>query len=151
MTPIERVNEEIKQAMLSRDKVRLEALRGMKKEFIEAITAKGAGHELSEEQAQKIISKLVKQREESASLYRSADRLDLAENEEKEAEIFKQFLPDQLSEEEITERVKEIISRLGVEDIKGMGKVMGVATSELGASADGRVIAQQVKQILSSK
>lgn len=146
---VEQVNEGIKEAMLSRDKVRLEALRAMKKEFLEAMTAKGASHELSDEQALKIIAKLVKQREESASLYRDADRLELAEAEEAEAEIFKKYLPAQLSEEEIEVKVKEIIARLGVTDNKGMGKVMGTTTKELGATADGRVISQIVKKLLS--
>ena len=146
---VEQVNEGIKQAMLSRDKVRLEALRAMKKEFLEAMTAKGASHELDDEQALKIVAKLVKQREESASLYRDADRLELAEAEEAEAEVFKGFLPAQLSEEEIEAKVREIIARLGVADIKGMGQVMGTATKELGASAEGKVISQVVKNLLS--
>lgn len=146
---VEQVNEGIKQAMLSRDKVRLEALRAMKKEFLEAMTAKGASHELDDEQALKIVAKLVKQREESASLYRDADRLELAEAEEAEAEVFKGFLPAQLSEEEIEAKVREILARLGVADIKGMGQVMGTATKELGASAEGKVISQVVKKLLS--
>lgn len=149
MALLEQVNEEIKQAMLSRDKVRLEALRGIKKEFLEAMTAKGAAGELDDDHALKIIAKLVKQREESASLYRDADRLDLAEAEEAEAEVYRSFLPAQLSEEEITEKVKEMISKLGVTDIKGMGQVMGVATKELGASADGKLISQIVRKLLS--
>ena len=149
MALLEQVNEEIKQAMLSRDKVRLEALRGIKKEFLEAMTAKGAAGELDDDHALKIIAKLVKQREESASLYRDADRLDLAEAEDAEAEVYRSFLPAQLSEEEITEKVKEMISKLGVTDIKGMGQVMGVATKELGASADGKLISQIVRKLLS--
>lgn len=149
MALVEKINEGIKQAMLSRDKVRLEALRGVKKEFLEAMTAKGAGGELDDDHALKIIAKLVKQREESASLYRDADRLDLAEAEEAEANVFRSFLPAQLSEEEIKAKVEEIIARLGVTDIKGMGQVMGAATKELGASADGKVISQIVRQLLS--
>lgn len=149
MALLEQVNEGIKQAMLSRDKVRLEALRGIKKEFLEAMTAKGAAGELDDDHALKIIAKLVKQREESASLYRDADRLDLAEAEEAEAEVYRSFLPAQLSEEEITEKVKEMISKLDVTDIKGMGQVMGVATKELGASADGKLISQIVRKLLS--
>lgn len=149
MALLVQVNEGIKQAMLSRDKVRLEALRGIKKEFLEAMTAKGAAGELDDDHALKIIAKLVKQREESASLYRDADRLDLAEAEEAEAEVYRSFLPAQLSEEEITEKVKEMISKLGVTDIKGMGQVMGVATKELGASADGKLISQIVRKLLS--
>lgn len=146
---VDQVSEGIKQAMLSRDKIRLEALRGVKKEFLEAMTAKGASHELSDDQALKIIAKLVKQREESASLYRDADRLDLAEKEEAEAEVYRIFLPVQLSESEIEEKVREIIARLGVSDIKGMGQVMGIATKEFGASADGKTVSQVVKRLLS--
>lgn len=149
MALFEQINEEIKQAMLNRDKIRLETLRGIKKEFLEAVTAKGGSHTLEDDQALKLISKLLKQREESASMYRDADRLDLAEEEEAQAKILKSFLPAQLSPEEIMEKVKEIISRLGVSDMKGMGKVMGVATKELGASADGNLIAQAVKKVLS--
>ena len=149
MALLAKVNEGIKQAMLSRDKVRLEALRGIKKEFLEAMTAKGAAGELDDDHALKIIAKLVKQREESASLYRDADRLDLAEAEDAEAEVYRSFLPAQLSEEEIPEKVKEMISKLGVTDIKGMGQVMGVATKELGASADGKLISQIVRKLLS--
>ena len=113
------------------------------------MTAKGAAGELNDDHALKIIAKLVKQREESASLYRDADRLDLAEAEDAEAEVYRSFLPAQLSEEEIAEKVKEIISKLGVTDIKGMGKVMGVATKELGALADGKLISQIVRKLLS--
>lgn len=149
MALFEQINEEIKQAMLNRDKIRLETLRGIKKEFLEAVTAKGGSHTLEDDQALKLISKLLKQREESASMYRDADRLDLAEEEEAQAKILKSFLPAQLSADEIVEKVKEIISRLGVSDMKGMGKVMGVATKELGASADGSLIAQAVKKLLS--
>ncbi|MDN4753028.1 GatB/YqeY domain-containing protein [Porphyromonadaceae bacterium W3.11] len=148
MALFEEVNEGIKQAMLSRDKVRLETLRGIKKEFLEAVTAKGGSHTLEDDQALKIIAKLVKQREESASMYRDADRLDLAEDEEAQAAILKSFLPAQLSDEEVLQKVKEIIDRLGVTDMKGMGKVMGVAIKELGATADGNVISQAVKKLL---
>lgn len=149
MALFEQINEEIKQAMLSRDKIRLETLRGIKKEFLEAVTAKGGSHTLEDDQALKIIAKLVKQREESASMYRDADRLDLAEIEEAQGEVLKSFLPAQLSVEEVTEKIKELIARLGVTDMKGMGRVMGVATKELGTTADGSLISQIVKKLLS--
>lgn len=149
MALFEQINEEIKQAMLSRDKIRLETLRGIKKEFLEAVTAKGGSHTLEDDQALKIIAKLVKQREESASMYRDADRLDLAEIEEAQGEVLKSFLPAQLSVEEVTEKIKELITRLGVTDMKGMGRVMGVATKELGTTADGSLISKIVKKLLS--
>lgn len=149
MALFEQINEEIKQAMLSRDKIRLETLRGIKKEFLEAVTAKGGSHTLEDDQALKIIAKLVKQREESASMYRDADRLDLAEIEEAQGEVLKSFLPAQLSVEEVTEKIKELIARLGVTDMKGMGRVMGVATKELGTTADGSLISKIVKKLLS--
>lgn len=150
MALFEQINEEIKQAMLSRDKVRLETLRGIKKEFLEAVTAKGGNHTLEDDQALKIIAKLLKQREESASMYRDADRLDLAEEEEAQAVVLKGFLPAQLSAEEIMVKVQEIITRLGVTDMKGMGQVMGVAIKELGTAADGNLISQVVKKLLSN-
>lgn len=149
MALFEQINEEIKQAMLSRDKIRLETLRGIKKEFLEAVTAKGGSHTLEDDQALKIIAKLVKQREESASMYRDADRLDLAEIEEAQGEVLKSFLPAQLSVEEVTEKIKELIARFGVTYMKGMGRVMGVATKELGTTADGSLISKIVKKLLS--
>lgn len=149
MTILDQVNEGIKQAMIAKDKVRLETLRGIKKEFLEAMTAKGGDHNLEDDQALKLIAKLLKQREESASMYRDADRLDLAEEEEAQAAILKTFLPKPLTQEEIEEKVKAIIADLGVTDMKGMGQVMGRATKELGAAADGKLISQVVRSLLS--
>lgn len=148
MTIFEKVNEGIKQAMLNKDKVRLEALRGMKKEFLEAMTAKGGSHDLEDDQALKIIAKLLKQREDSAKIYREAGREELAEAEERESEVLQSFMPEQLSEEKIREALHAIIEKLGATEMKDMGRVMGEATKVLGAQADGRTISNIVRELL---
>lgn len=149
MSLLDKVNEGIKSSMLGRDKVRLEALRGVKKEFLEAMTAKGAGNKLEDEQALKIIQKMVKQREDSAAMYRDAGRDELAESEFAEVEVLKEFLPKQLSPEEVALAVQKIVEELGASSMKDMGRVMGRATKELGAQADGKLIAEVVKKQLS--
>ncbi|MDO4770382.1 GatB/YqeY domain-containing protein [Porphyromonas sp.] len=148
-TLVEKINDEIKKAMLAKEKLRLEALRAVKKEFLEALTAKGASGELEDGKALQIISKLVKQREESAKIYREQARPDLAEVEEAQAEALKEYLPQQLSEEEVRAEVSAIIAKLGVSDMKGMGQVMGVASKALSGRADGKLIADIVKALLS--
>lgn len=148
MALFDQINQQIKEAMLARDHARLEALRGIKKEFLEANTAPGHKGELTDEEAIKIISKLLKQREDSAAIYSENNRPDLAEEDEAEAAIYREFLPTPLTEEEIRERVKEIVARLGVSDMKGMGQVMGVATKELAGKADGKSISAAVRSIL---
>ncbi|KGL49081.1 GatB/YqeY domain-containing protein [Porphyromonas cangingivalis] len=148
-TLVEKINDEIKKAMLAKEKVRLEALRAVKKEFLEALTAKDAGGKLEDVKALQIIAKLVKQREESAKIYREQSRPDLAEVEEAQAEALKEYLPQQLSEDEVRAEVSAIIAQLGVSDMKGMGQVMGAATKALSGRADGKLIADIVKALLS--
>lgn len=148
MSLLEQVNNDIKVAMRSKDKVMLAAVRGLKKEFLEAQTAKGGGGELTDEMATKIVQKLVKQRKDSASLYTEQGREDLAENEIKEAEILSQYLPKQLSSEELQDAIKAIIAESGAEGMKDMGKVMGMATKQLAGKAEGREISNQVKALL---
>ncbi|MDO5036191.1 MAG: GatB/YqeY domain-containing protein [Porphyromonas sp.] len=148
MSLVEIINEGIKQAMLSKDKVRLETLRGVKKEFLEALTAKGAEHALSDDQALKIIQKMVKQREESVRMYREAGREELATSEEAEIKVLTEFLPEQLSPEAVLEAVQKIVTELGATSMKDMGRVMGVATKTLGSQADGKTISEIVKQLL---
>ena len=131
MNLFDKVSGDIKTAMLARDKVRLEALRGIKKEFLEAKTAKGGDGELSDDAALKILAKMVKQRKESASIYTEQNREDLAGEELAQAAIIEEYLPKQLSEEELTAALKEIIARVGATSAKEMGKVMGTATKEL--------------------
>ena len=148
MALFEQISEDIKKAMLAREKTKLEALRGIKKEFIEAKTAKGAEGELTDEMAMKILQKMYKQRKDTAQIYIDQNRQDLAETELAEASIIESYLPKALSDEELTAAVSAIISSLGVTSIKEMGKVMGVASKQLAGKADGKAISDKVKQLL---
>ena len=148
MNLFDKVSGDIKTAMLARDKVRLEALRGIKKEFLEAKTAKGGDGELSDAAALKILAKMVKQRKESASIYTEQNREDLAGEELAQAAIIEEYLPKQLSEEELTAALKEIIARVGATSAKEMGKVMGVASKRLAGRADGKDISAKVRELL---
>lgn len=148
MNLFDKVSGDIKTAMLARDKVRLEALRGIKKEFLEAKTAKGGDGELSDDAALKILAKMVKQRKESASIYTEQNREDLAGEELAQAAIIEEYLPKQLSEEELTAALKEIIARVGATSAKEMDKVMGTATKELAGKAEGKAISAKVRELL---
>ena len=143
MNLFDQVSNDIKSAMLAKDKVRLEALRGIKKEFLEAKTAKGADGELTDDMAMKILAKMVKQRKESAQIYTEQNRPDLAEPELAEAAVIETYLPKQL-----TEALKAIIAQVGATTPQEMGKVMGVATKQLAGRADGRAISAKVKELL---
>ena len=149
MSLFDQVSEDIKVAMKAHDKVRLEALRGVKKEFLEAKTAKGAGDELSDEAAIKIIQKMVKQRKESAAIFIEQNRQDLADSELAEAAAIETYLPAQMSDEELIAVVKEIIAEVGATSAKEMGKVMGVASKRLAGKAEGKAISDKVKSLLS--
>ncbi len=144
------INEDIKAAMLAREKLALEALRGVKKEFLEAKTAKGSDGTLNDDQAVKIMQKLVKQRKETAQIYEEQGRPELAEKELEEAAVIEKYLPEQMGEEELTATLQEIIGRLGASGPQDMGKVMGAATKELSGRADGRMISEIVRKILNS-
>ena len=144
------VSEDIKKAMLAREKVRLEALRGIKKEFLEAKTAKGANGELTDETAVRILTKMVKQRRESAKIYTDNNRPELAENELAEAAVIEGYLPAQLSDEELTAEIAAIIAQTGASSPKDMGKVMGVASKQLAGRAEGRAISAKVKEMLAA-
>ena len=148
MNLFDKVSGDIKTAMLARAKVRLEALLGIKKEFLEAKTAKGGDGELSDDAALKILAKMVKQRKESASIYTEQNREDLAGEELAQAAIIEEYLPKQLSEEELTAALKEIIARVGATSAKEMGKVMGTATKELAGKAEGKAISAKVRELL---
>lgn len=148
MNLFDQVSEDIKKAMLAREKTRLEALRGAKKEFLEAKTAKGANGELSDETAVKIIVKMVKQRKESAKIYEENNRPELAANELAEAAVLEEYLPKQLSAEELDAELKAIIAETGATGPREMGKVMGVASKRLAGKAEGRAISEAVKRLL---
>ena len=148
MNLFDRISEDIKKAMLAREKVRLEALRGVKKEFLEAKTAPGANGELSDETATKIMVKMVKQRKESARIYQENNRPELAANELEEAAYIEEYLPKQLSPEELEAELRAIIAETGASSPKEMGKVMGVATKRLAGRAEGKLISAKVKELL---
>ncbi len=148
MDIFDQVSADIKSAMLAKDKVRLEALRGVKKEFLEAKTAKGSNGELSHDVAMKILAKMVKQRRETAELYSSQNRPELAEGELAEAAVIEQYLPKALSDEELTAELKKIIAEVGATSAKEMGRVMGVASKVLAGRADGKAISAKVRELL---
>lgn len=150
MDLFDKISEGIKKAMLARDKVRLEALRGAKKEFLEAKTAKGANGELSDETATRILVKMVKQRKESAKIYTENNRPELAEGELAEAAVLEEYLPKQLSGEELEAEIRAIIAETGAAGPRDMGKVMGVATKRLAGRAEGRAVSEAVKNILNT-
>lgn len=143
------VSADIKTAMLARDKVALEALRGMKKEFLEAKTAKGGDGTLPDEQAVKIIQKMVKQRKESARIYTEQNRQDLADIELAEIVVLEKYLPAQMSDAELETVIAAIITQVGATGPQDMGKVMGVASKQLAGKAEGRLISEKVKALLS--
>ena len=149
MNLFDRVSEDIKKAMLARDTQALEALRGIKKEFLEAKTAKGSDGDLSDEKAVAILAKMIKQRKESADIYNQQSRPELAAVELAQAEVIGRYMPASLSEEELAEKLREIIARVGVTSPKEMGKVMGVASKELAGRAEGKAISAKVRELLS--
>ena len=141
------ISEDIKKAMIAKDKVALEALRGVKKEFLEAKTAKGASGELADDAALKILQKMVKQRKESAQIFTEQNRPELAQNELAEAAVIEKYLPAKLSDAELEAEIKAIIAEVGAKTAQEMGKVMGVATKKLAGKADGKEISAKVKAI----
>ncbi|MDR3059288.1 MAG: GatB/YqeY domain-containing protein [Prevotella sp.] len=149
MNLFDQVSEDIKDAMRAKDKIRLEALRGMKKEFLEAKTAKGASDELSDEAAIQIMQKMAKQRRDSAEIYSGQNRADLAEKELAELAVIETYLPKQLSQEELDTKIADIIAQVGATSPADMGKVMGVATKSLAGVAAGKAISETVKKLLS--
>jgi len=141
------VNEQIKTAMKAKDTVSLEALRALKSAFLLANTS-GANVSMSEAEELKIVQKLVKQRQDSASIYSEQGRMDLAEPELAQARVLERFLPIQMSEAELTSAIQSIINSSGASSIKDMGKVMGMASKDLAGKADGKSISEVVKKLL---
>ena len=142
------ISNDIKEAMKAKDKVALDTLRNIKKVLLEAKTAPGASDTVSDETAIKIIQKLVKQGKESAELFQSQNRAELAAEELAQVAVMEKYLPKQMSEEEIAAALKEIIAQVGADKPQDMGKVMGVATKQLAGKADGKTISAIVKQLL---
>ncbi|MEI8087684.1 MAG: GatB/YqeY domain-containing protein [Paludibacter sp.] len=145
----DKVSGDIKTAMLARDKVALDALRGIKKEFLEAKTAKGGDGTMSDEVAIKILQKMIKQRKESAQIYVEQNRPELAETEVAEAAVIERYLPTQMTDAELEAAVAAIIAQVGAVGPQDMGKVMGVASKQLAGKTEGRLISDKVKALLS--
>jgi len=148
MNLFDQISDDIRLAMLARDKERLEALRNVKKVLIEAKTAKAGGEELSDDAAIKAIAKLVKQGRDSAEIYKTQNRMDLYEPEMVQVKILEEYLPKQMDDAELTAVIKAIIEKTGATSIKEMGKVIGLASKELAGKADGRLISEKVKSLL---
>ena len=151
MSLFDQISSDIKAAMLARDKQRLEALRGVKKEFLEAKTAKGSDGDLPDETAMKILVKMVKQRKDSAQIYIEQNRPELAEGELAEAKIIEEYLPQQMTEEELETALKAIIAETGATSAKDMGKVMGIVTAKAKGRADMKIVGGLVKKMLQGK
>jgi uncharacterized protein YqeY len=143
------VMQKMKEAMKAKDTVALASLRSIKSEILKAKTASSNKDDMSEAEELKLVQKLVKQRKDSAQTYKEQNREDLAEAELAEAKIIEQFLPAQLSEEEIGKEVEAIIAETGASSMKDMGKVMGLASQHLAGKADGKTISKIVKEKLS--
>ena len=150
MSLFDKVSNDIKEAMLARQKVRLEALRAVKTAFILARTETGAA-ELPPEQELKILQKLIKQRRESADIYKAQNRMDLYQTEIDEASVIEEYLHGQLNEAAVTAVIQRIIQQVGATSEKDMGKVMGAAVKELSGKADNKMVAEKVKRMLSGK
>ena len=144
----DQVSKDIIAAMKAKDKVRLAALRNIKKYFLEAKTAPGANDTLTEDTALKILAKLAKQGRDTAALYTEQNRPDLAEEEAAQSAIIEEYLPKALTAEELEAALKEIIAEVGATSPKEMGKVMGVASKRLAGKAEGKAISEKVKQLL---
>ena len=144
----EQISSDIVAAMKAKDKVRLLALRNVKKYFIEAKTAPGSNDELTDEAAMKVLAKLAKQGRDTAQIYLSQNRADLAEEEMKQVRVIEEYLPKQMEDDELRAALSEIIAEVGATTAKDMGKVMGVATKRLSGKAEGRAISEMVKSLL---
>ena len=144
----DQLNSKLKAAMREKNKVALESLRAIKSAILLLQTQSGAKKTPDDAEITKLLQKLVKQRKESASIYREQGRVDLAEPEEAQIEVISQFLPDQLSAEEVEKVINEVIQSVGATTMKDMGKVMGMANKQLAGKADGKLIAEIVKKRL---
>ena len=146
----EQISSDIIAAMKAKDKVRLMALRSVKKFFIEAKTAPGANDELPDEKALAIIAKLVKQGKDTASVYAQQSRQDLAKEELDQVAVMEEYLPKQLSVEELCAEISSLIEEVGATSPKDMGRVMGIATKRLSGKAEGKAISEMVKSLLTA-
>ncbi len=149
MTLTERINDDIKKAMLAREKEKLEALRAVKSALLLALTSEGGAGEVSKDAEIKMLQKLVKQRKETAAIYTEQKRDDLAAVELFQADVISQYLPSQLDEAQVTEYISKLITEMGASSMKDMGKVVNEANMRLAGQAESKTIALIVKNILS--
>lgn len=148
MSLLNSLSDELKAAMRAKDALKLEALRAIKSAVLLAKTASAGDVELTEEEEIKLLQKLVKQRKDSASIFREQNRDDLAAPEDAQAEVIAKFLPEQLSPDAIEKIIDQIIVKIGAQGMKDMGRVMGIASKEMAGKADGKTISTLVKQKL---
>ncbi len=148
MTLTEQINQDLKKAMSDKDQVAMRALRSIKTAILNAEREKGAQGEVSDEQVIQLLNKELKQRKESIAFYEEQGREDQAQAEKDEVAIIEQYLPETLSEEELSQEIDSIIEETGAQTIKDMGKVMGTATQKLAGKADNKTISDMVKQKL---
>ncbi|MBS3807389.1 MAG: GatB/YqeY domain-containing protein [Bacteroidales bacterium] len=151
MAILEKIEAEIRNALKNKKKERLEALRSVKTALWNAKTEKGANQQLTEDKEIQVLQKQMKQRKESAEVYEQQGRRELAEAERKEAEVIGEFLPEPISDEELTNIIRGIIEETGASSMKDMGKVMGIANRQLAGKAEGKAIADKVKSMLSQE
>ena len=144
----DKINQNIKDAMRAKEKEKLETLRAIKSAIIIEKTQKEAKEEISEDAEMKILQKLVKQRKDSAQIYKNQNRDDLAEKELFEVSVIEKYLPEQMSNDELTKKIEDIIAKVGANSMADMGKVMGAASKELAGKAEGKAIADKVKSLL---
>lgn len=144
----QQIDQDIKQAMLAKNKEELEALRGIKSLILLAETEKGGSGEVATDVESKLLMKAAKQRKESAEIFQQQNRADLAEKELKQLEVISRYLPKQLNEAELTEELRKIMESIGAKSQADMGKVMGAATKQLAGKADGKMISELVKKLL---
>jgi uncharacterized protein YqeY len=150
MSLFDKITQDLKAAMLAKERDKLEALRAIKTALIHAKTEKGASGELTPGAELAIIQKLIKQRKDAAEIFISQGREDLYKNEMTEVSVIEQYLPEQLSEDELTEKLRDIINRVNASSARDMGIVMGTATKELAGKAENKVIAEIAKKILNN-
>jgi len=150
MSLFEKISEDLKTAMKSGDKTRLETLRSVKTALLLATKEKNSELSLTDSDALTIIQKLVKQRKESAEIYKNQNRLDLYEKEINELKILEEYLPKPISDEELTTYLKNLIQKLNINSVAEIGKIMQVAIRELAGKADGKIISEKARQLLSS-
>ena len=148
MSLITKIDAEIKSAMLSKQEARLRGLRAIKAALLLAKTEKGVAEDLTEEAELKAVQKQIKQRKDSIEIYKQQNRPDLAKIEEDELVVLEEFMPKQMTSEELKSAIEQIVVELGVSDPKEMGKVIGAANKALAAKSDGKSIADMVKQVL---